>query len=76
MIASCVAIFYFSSQNGEKSQASRTPVYPAEWEHQFGVPVEEHQKSLQIDIFDGYALFGMNDKSAKNNIEREDMQHE
>ena len=43
---------------------------------EFGVPVEEHQKSLQIDIFDGYALFGMNDKSTKNNMESEDMTHE
>ena len=62
--------------DGEKARTSRKPVYPSEWEHQFGVPVEEHQKSLQIDIFDGYALFGMNDKSTKNNMESEDMTHE
>ena len=69
-------IFTKKQKNGENSQASRRPIYPAEWEHQFGVPVEEHQKSLQIDIFDGYALFGMNDKNTQNNLEREDMSHE
>lgn len=69
-------IFTKRPKDGEKSQASRKPVYPAEWEHQFGVPVEEHQKSLQIDIFDGYALFGMNDKNMKNNLERKDMSYE
>lgn len=38
-------------------KASRTPTYPAEWQNQFGVAVEEHKKSLQINIFDGYAVF-------------------
>lgn len=69
-------IFTRASKDGDNSKISRKPIYPAEWEHQFGIPVEEHQKSLQIDIFDGYALFGMNDKSAKSKMEREDMQHE
>ena len=35
---------------------SRTPVFPAEWQDQFGVPFEEHRKSLQINIFDNYAV--------------------
>ena len=61
---------------GKLIQSNGQLLYPSEWEHQFGVPVEEHQKSLQIDIFDGYALFGMNDKSTKNNMESEDMAHE
>lgn len=69
-------IFTRISKNGETTTVSRKPVYPAEWEHQFGVPVEEHQKSLQVDIFDGYALFGMNDKAQSNITESEELSHE
>ena len=36
-------------------------MYPEEWKNQFGLPVEEHHKSLQINIFDGYAVFGIQD---------------
>jgi hypothetical protein len=44
------------TENGA-SKASRSPTYPAEWQNQFGVDVAEHKKSLQINIFDGYAVF-------------------
>lgn len=40
---------------------SRTPVFPSEWQNQFGLPVEEHRKQLQINIFDGYTVFGIKD---------------
>ena len=50
--------------NGEKPKNSRTPVYPAEWQTQFGLPVEEHQKLLQVNIFNGYTVFGVKDKVA------------
>lgn len=50
-------------QNGEKPKASRMPVYPAEWQNQFGLPAEEHRKLLQVNIFDGYTVFGIKDKS-------------
>lgn len=43
----------------EKNKTSRTVSYPDEWQNQFGVPVEEHQNNLQINIFDGYAVFGL-----------------
>lgn len=46
-------------QDGAKPRSSRTPIFPAEWQNQFGLPVEEHQKSLQVNIFDGYAVFGL-----------------
>lgn len=42
-----------------KPRSSQAPVFPAEWQKQFGLSVEEHQKSLQINIFDGYAVFGL-----------------
>ncbi len=48
-------------KEGEKPKSSRTPIFPAEWQNQFGVPVEEHKKLLQVDIFDGYSVFGIED---------------
>lgn len=48
--------------DGEKPKTSRTPVFPAEWQNQFGMPVEEHRKLLQINIFEGYTVFGIKDK--------------
>ena len=50
-------------QNGmERQRVSRTPVFPESWKGQFGLPVEEHRKALQINIFDGYAVFGVKDE--------------
>ena len=45
-----------------KLKTSRTPTFPAEWQNQFGLPVEEHKKQLQINIFNGYAVFGLSDR--------------
>ena len=50
-------------ENG-KYKAARKPVYPAEWGNQFGLPVEEHRKQLQINIFNGYTVFGLKDSSS------------
>jgi hypothetical protein len=47
---------------GEKPRKSRVPVFPAEWQNQFGLSVEEHRKALQINIFQGYAVFGIKDR--------------
>ena len=54
-------VYQRTCQSGEKPSSSRIPVFPAEWLNQFGLPVEEHQKSLQVNIFDGYAVFGLKD---------------
>lgn len=51
----------------EKWRTSRKPVYPDEWKDQFGLPVDENQKVFQINIFDGYAVFGLKDNSAPVN---------
>lgn len=50
--------------DGEKTKTSRTPVFPAEWQNQFGLPVEEHRRMLQVNIFEGYTIFGIKDKPA------------
>jgi len=44
---------------GEKHKVSRKPVFPAEWQDQFGLPFSEHKQSLQINIFDNYAIFAV-----------------
>lgn len=51
-------------KDGEKVQTSRVPVFPTEWQDQFGVPFEEHKKSLQINIFDNYAVYGLKEKES------------
>lgn len=54
-----------------KSVISRTPTYPSDWQNQFGVTVEEHRKNLQVNIFDGVAIFGIQDASKKPSAESE-----
>ena len=46
-------------QESGRSGNRRTPIFPAEWQDQFGLPVEEHRKQLKINIFDGYTVFGI-----------------
>lgn len=49
-------IYVRTAKDDGKIKTSRTPTYPAEWQNQFGVPIEEHQSNLQINMFDGYAV--------------------
>ncbi len=44
---------------GQKPKKSRTPVFPAGWQDQFGLPYYEHQQSTKINIFDGYAVYAI-----------------
>jgi len=53
-------------KEGEKPKTSRTPIFPAEWQNQFGLPVEEHRKLLQVNIFNGYTVFGLGDEQSAN----------
>lgn len=54
-------IYMRISKMDAKPKMSRTPVFPADWKDQFGLPVEEHRKSLQVNIFDGYTVFSVQD---------------
>lgn len=45
-----------------KQITSRIPVYPLEWQNQFGMPFNEHEKALHVNIFDGYAIYTIKDK--------------
>lgn len=53
-------------ENSGKTKTSRNPIFPAAWKNQFGLPVEEHKKQLQIDLFNGFAVFGLEDKKINN----------
>ena len=47
-----------------KQKTSRTPLFPTEWQNQFGLPFNEHKQSMQIDIVDGYAVYSIKDTSS------------
>lgn len=59
-------------KDGQKPKSSRTPVFPEGWKTQFGLPFREHQKSMQVDIFEGYAVYGLRDNIAPAASERSD----
>lgn len=42
-----------------KPKRSRTPVFPMDWQDQFGLPFNEHRQSMKINIFDGYAIYSI-----------------
>ena len=46
---------------GEKPKTSRTPVFPEGWKDQFGLPFYEHKQSMQINTFEGYAVYAIKD---------------
>ncbi len=50
----------------EKLHISRKPLFQGDWRDQFGIPVEESQKALQIDIFDGYAVYSITDHTSSH----------
>ena len=59
----------------DKEGISRKPVFPAEWKNQFGLPIDEHRKQLQINIFDGYAVFGIADKKTNDEVKNNESEH-
>lgn len=64
-------IYQRVEKEGEKPKTSRNPIFPEQWQNQFGLPVDEHRKQLQVNIFNGYTVFGIKD----NRIEgQEDVQ--
>lgn len=48
-------------ENGKVS-TSRQPIFPKEWQTQFGLPVSEHKKTMQINFFDDFAVFGLQEE--------------
>ena len=64
-------IYQRIAKDGGKPKTARTPVFPAGWKDQFGLPYREHQKSLQINIFDGYAIYGIKDNTESSTTSEE-----
>lgn len=60
-------IFVKKITDDNREVTSRTASYPIEWKNQFGLPVEEHQNNLQINIFDGYTIFGVKEQIKRKN---------
>lgn len=61
-------VYERTHKEGDKAGNRRTPIFPSEWQDQFGLSVEEHRKQLQINIFDGYTVFGINDFTAAERV--------
>lgn len=54
---------------GAKPKTSRTPVFPQDWQNQFGLPYNEHKQTMQINIFDGYAIYTIKEDTASKHAE-------
>ncbi len=67
-------VYQRTEVEGEKPKVSRQPVYPAGWQDQFGLPFNEHSQSMQINIFDGYAVYSIKDKTASEAVAGEETQ--
>ncbi len=66
-----------------KTKISRTPVFLEEWKNDFGMPVPDHKSAVQISIFNGQAVFGLqkdaiktSSKPASGSSESEDNTYE
>lgn len=49
--------------DNKKYKSSRTPMFPSEWQNQFGLSYTEHQQSMQINVFDGYAVYAIKENA-------------
>lgn len=58
----------FLPRKDKEGNTNRNAYYPEEWNNQFGVPVNEHKDTIQINIFDDYAVFKIEseDNDAEN----------
>lgn len=54
-----------------ETQNLPTPLFPAEWKNQFGLPYSQHQKSLRVDLLDGYAIYGLAESQAPAETQQE-----
>ena len=57
------------ASEGKKPRLSRTPLYPKEWQNQFGIPFEEHQRALQINMFQGFAVYSIKDDTPASPVQ-------
>jgi hypothetical protein len=64
------------SGNVVSSRINREPVYMESWRHQFGLPVEEHERTYAINRFDDYVVISVQTKppqtQSRPQLEREE----
>ncbi len=48
---------------GQIPKVSNTASFPENWKNQFGMSYSEHKQSMQINVFDGYAVYSIKDTS-------------
>ncbi len=63
------SVFIRITKDSGKEGFTRKAKYPDEWKNQFGISVEEHRRRLQVNVFSGYAVFGL---TAKENTEKKE----
>lgn len=56
-------VYKKSISEDERLVTSKTPMFPADWKDQFGMSFYEHQQSLKISTFDGYAVYAIKNKA-------------
>ena len=62
-------VYQRTYDENENAKVSKTPVYPQGWQNQFGLPYNEHKKSMLVNIFDGYAIYAIKDNTTvKKNV--------
>lgn len=59
-------IFERKNVDGKES-ISRKASFPEDWKNHFGISVKEHQKNLQISIYNGYAVYSIQNKDQEDN---------
>ena len=69
----CTETYPIIYKEGEKPKMSKQPVFQQEWENQFGVSFEEHQRQLNTSTIKGYKVFSIKDNEIveKDKLTRE-----
>lgn len=65
---SATEVYQRFNSEGNKAKTSRTPVFPQDWQNQFGLPYNEHRQSMQINIFDGYAIYAIKEPTPTEDV--------
>ena len=55
-------VYAKTSIEGKTTGKSSRGILPSEWQGQFGMPVEEHDKSFEITTFKSFTVFNIKDK--------------
>ena len=53
---------------GEEPKMSRTAKFNESWKDQFGLPFNEHRQSMQLNIFEGYAIYSITESTPKKTV--------